>query len=139
MWTAFALAAVLLLLGVMVDRFKMYFLISGYNTMSPVKREKVDIEKVARLMGRWAYATAAMLVVLGLSIEYGSDVGVVASLTVIGAATVYMLLRAQRYDGNIYDDTGALRPGGWKWMAVVVVVLIALVAGLVALAVALVA
>lgn len=139
MWTAFGLAALLLILGLMVDRFKMYFLISGYNTMSPAKRENVDIESVARLMGRWAYANAAVLVVLGLSLEFESDLGAIASLVFIGISTVYMLLRAQRYDGNIYDDNGTLRPGGRIRMAVVVVVLIALVVGLVLLAAGLVA
>lgn len=133
MWLAFGVAALLALIGLMVDRFKMYFLISGYNTMSKAKRENVDIARVARLMALWAYANAVMFTLCAVLIALDVYVpwGVVAVFFVI--STVYMLVWAQRYDGNIFDDSGHVRPGAWKQLAVVGAVLVALVVGLVVL------
>ena len=137
MWWAFVAAAVLVLLGLMVDRFKLYFLISGYNTMSKAKREKVDIAQVARLMALWAYANAAVAAVVGVLLAFDLAVpwAVVAAFFTI--STVYMLVRVQRYDGNLFDESGSLRPGAWKQLSIVGVVLVALVGGLIVLVVSL--
>ncbi|SHK17593.1 hypothetical protein SAMN02745227_01713 [Anaerobranca californiensis DSM 14826] len=35
-------------------------------------------------------------------------------LTITGISTIYFLIRAQKYDGNIYDEKGKLRKGAWK-------------------------
>ena len=66
MWFAFGMAALLLVLGLLVHAFKLHFLISGYNTMSRAKREKVDVRRVARAIGVWSYANAAVFTVVGL-------------------------------------------------------------------------
>ncbi|SRX52380.1 DUF3784 domain-containing protein [Aequorivita sp. CIP111184] len=50
----------LILLGILIKHFKLYFLIAGYNTMSKVEKEKVKIEKVAVLLRN-------VLVIIGLS------------------------------------------------------------------------
>ncbi len=60
MWFAFGMATFLLVLGLLVHAFKLHFLISGYNTMSKARREKVDVRKVARLIGLWSYANAGV-------------------------------------------------------------------------------
>lgn len=51
----------LILLGIAVKHFKLYFLIAGYNTMDKKEKEKVKIEKLATLMRNF-------LIFLGITI-----------------------------------------------------------------------
>ncbi len=53
----------LILLGIVIKHFKLYFLIAGYNTMGKADKEKVNIEKVATLLRN-------VLVFMGLSIIF---------------------------------------------------------------------
>ena len=39
-------------------------------------------------------------------------------------STIYILIKAQKYDGNIYDEKGKLREGAWKQLALPVVVIV---------------
>lgn len=39
-------------------------------------------------------------------------------------STVYLLIKAQKYDGNIYDENGELRKGAWKQIALPVGIII---------------
>lgn len=135
MWLAFGLAALLVLLGLAVDRFKMYFLISGYNTMSKTKRDNVDIAKVARMIALWAYANAAMLAMVGVVLTVGVQVPWMIPGVFFAVTTVLMLVRIQRYDGNLFDDKGHLRPGAWKQLVVLGALLVALGVGVVVLVV----
>lgn len=135
MWVAFAVAAVLLSLGLLVDKGRMHFLISGYNTMPKAKREKVDIQQVARLIGVWAYANAAVVALVGVAMGLGVNVWLGVPLIFFGATTLYLLVRAQRYDGNLFDEHGDLRPGAWKQLAVVGVVMVGLVVVISAMAI----
>ncbi|SRX73230.1 DUF3784 domain-containing protein [Aequorivita antarctica] len=50
----------LILLGILIKHFKLYFLIAGYNTMSKAEKEKVKIEKVVVLLRN-------VLIIIGLS------------------------------------------------------------------------
>lgn len=128
-WFPFTLAAVLLVLGLLVHVFRFHFLISGYNTMSRAKQEKVDVRKVARLIGWWSYANAAVLVVVGVLLALDVAVPLAVPLVFFAVTTVALLVRAQRYDGNLFDADGRLLPGAWKQLAVVGVLLVALVVG----------
>lgn len=136
MWVIFAAAALLLALGLLVHVGKMHFLISGYNTMPKVKREKVDVRKVARLIGLWAYANAAVLAGIGVLQVLGVDLPLGVLLAFFAVSTVYLLVRAQTYDGNLFDDQGRLRPGAWKSLVGVGVALLALVVAVVVVALA---
>ena len=135
MWVALAVAGILLALGLLIDKGKMYFLISGYNTMPKAKREKVNIQQVARLFGVWAYANAAVVALVAVALGLGVDVWVGIPLTFFGVTTLYLLVRAQRYDGNIFDEHGDLRPGAWKQLVVVGVVVVGLIVGIAAIAI----
>ncbi len=130
MWFLFGFAALLLVLGLLVHVFKLHFLISGYNTMPKARREKVNIRAVARLIGLWSYANAAVLAVAGILVALGVQVPMAVPLGFFGITTVLLLIRAQRYDGNLFDEHGRLLPGAGKQLAVVGAVITVLVAGI---------
>lgn len=133
MWFAFGMAALLLVLGLLVHAFKLHFLISGYNTMSRAKREKVDVRRVARAIGVWSYANAAVFTVVGLLLALEIAVPIEVPLVFFGITTLVLLVRAQRYDGNIFDEDGNLRPGAGRQLALAGGVIAALVIGIIAL------
>jgi hypothetical protein len=60
----------LIILGVVVKHFKLYFLIAGYNTMSEADKEKVDIERVATLLRNVMVFMGLALILLGLASSY---------------------------------------------------------------------
>jgi len=127
MWFWFGLAALLLVLGLLVHVFKLYFLISGYNTMPKAKREKVDVRKVARLIGLWSYANAAVFTVVGILLALDVPVPIAVPLVFFGVSMLYLLVRAQKYDGNLFDEHGKLRPGAGKQLVAVGAILGAIV------------
>lgn len=59
MWVSFIIALSFIMMGIAIHVFKWYFLISGYNTMSKEKKDKVDIDGLARFMGMYLYANGA--------------------------------------------------------------------------------
>lgn len=60
MWILILAAVIVIALGFAVDRLGWYHLISGYNTMSKERQERVDIKKVARLIAWMCYGIGAL-------------------------------------------------------------------------------
>lgn len=103
--------AILILLGYLVRYRKMYFLISGYNTMSAEKKQKVDVEQLAKLMGNCLFLMGG-LISLGMiliSLEQAA-LGLTAFLLVLPVVT-YLLVSGQKYDGNTRAPSGRMKPG----------------------------
>ncbi|WP_087758712.1 DUF3784 domain-containing protein [Herbinix luporum] len=65
MWLLIIVGIILIGIGLGVHVFKWYFLISGYNTMSKEKKEKVDIKGLARLLGIYAYINGGLFILAG--------------------------------------------------------------------------
>ncbi|HHX01213.1 MAG TPA: DUF3784 domain-containing protein [Firmicutes bacterium] len=100
--------AAFIFIGLTVHVFKWYFLIAGYNTMPKEKKANVDIESVARLMGYWGYFNGAVCILIGLITRFGFGVeaGLFPALIVFGVSTVYLMIRAQKYDLNFSNSKG---------------------------------
>ncbi|MGI6421157.1 MAG: DUF3784 domain-containing protein [Syntrophomonadaceae bacterium] len=111
-------------LGLAVHRFKWYFLIAGYNTMSKEKKAKVDVEGLGRLMGMYSYTNGSILIVMGFLHALGLKASLTPAILFFSISTIYILIKAQKYDGNIYDEKGKLREGAWKQLALPVVVIV---------------
>ncbi len=111
MWIQFIIGGLLILLGIAVHRLKWYFLIAGYNTMSKDKKANVDTEGLGRLIGFYLYLNGGLLVLLGILnvLKIWSDMTPFKVL--IGISTVYLLVKAQKYDHNISDEKGKLKKG----------------------------
>lgn len=104
----FLTAATLLAIGLIVHKGKAYFLISGYNTYSKEKRENVDVVSIARLMGYYGYSNAFAFFLTGALDYFGADIGLTPALIFFGLTTMILIIRSQKYDGNMYDENGVM-------------------------------
>lgn len=129
MWVSFLISASFIMMGIAIHVFRWYFLISGYNTMSRQKKEKVDIKGLARFMGIYLYANGIAFFIVGLFQAMGVESGSEAVWAFFGISTIYLLVRAQKFDGNIYDENGKLREGAWKQMAIPLGIVAAILIG----------
>ncbi len=125
MWTQLLMGGLFICLGIAIHKFKWYFLISGYNTMSSKKKANVDTEGLGRLMGCYLYLNGGVLILLGLlnALEIWS--GMTPFLVVISLSTIYLLIRAQKYDHNLFDEKGKLKEGAGKQLILTAVILVA--------------
>ena len=117
MWFYLVIGAFFIAIGLAVHVFKWYFLIAGYNTMSKEKKANVDTEGLGRLMGVYSYVNGGVLIVMGVLYAFGLKPVLSPVVIIFGITTVYFLIRAQKYDGNIYDKNGKLIEGAWKQLA----------------------
>lgn len=118
MWICFLTAFIFILIGVTVHVFKGYFLIAGYNTMPKEKKEKVDTKGLGRLMGIYSYTNGIVFLLAGILYGFGIKVGMSAAFTLLIISTIYFLIKAQMYDGNLYEEGGKLRKGKGKQLAI---------------------
>jgi preprotein translocase subunit SecG len=44
------ISAIFFILGLLIHNFKMYYLLSGYNTLSKDKRGKIDMDKLTKIL-----------------------------------------------------------------------------------------
>ena len=118
MWIYFIIAASFILIGLAVHVFKWYFLIAGYNTMPKEKKEKVNTEALGRLMGFYSYANGFVFLVTGILYALDIKIGMTPAMVFLGVSTVYLLIKAQKYDGNLFDEKGKLRKGAGKELVI---------------------
>lgn len=133
MWILVLAAIIVIALGFAVNRLGWHDLISGYNTMSREKKDRVNIKKVARLVAWMCYGIGAIFLIIALIEGFELDIPLAPFFLVIIVFTVVMLWRMQKYDGNIYDESGGLRPGGKKRLIPIVIVSVVLLVGVPAL------
>lgn len=119
----FLTALTLLAMGLIVHKGKAYFLISGYNTYSREKRENVDVVSIARLMGYYGYSNAFAFFLTGALEYFGFEVGLTPVLIYFGLSTMALIIRAQKYDGNMYDEQGVMTKKSKTQMILVVGIL----------------
>ena len=125
MWFYIIIGVLLIAIGLAVHVFKWYFLISGYNTMSKEKKANVDTEGLGRLIGIYSYANSGVLIAMGVLDALGLKLPLTLVIVFFSISTIYLLIKAQKYDGNIYDENGKLRKGAWKQFALPVSIVIA--------------
>jgi preprotein translocase subunit SecG len=113
----FIIGITFIILGLMVHVFKWHFLIAGYNTMPKEKKENVNIEGLGRLMGIYAYANGMVFLGTGILYALNIKIGMSPANIFLGVSTIYMLYKAQKYDGNIFNESGKLRKGAGKYLA----------------------
>ena len=117
MWLYLMMGAFFIVIGLAIHVFKWYFLIAGYNTMSKEKKANVDTEGLGRLMGAYSYVNGGVLIITGILHAFSLRPVLTPVIVIFGISTVYLLIRAQKYDGNIYDKNGKLIEGAWKQLA----------------------
>lgn len=114
MWFYLLLGIFFIFMGLSVHVFKWYFLISGYNTMPKEKKANVDTAGLGRLMGIFGYFNGGVSLIMALVMALGFRPVHTPFIVLFVLSTIFLLVRAQRYDGNIYDKDGKIRKGAWK-------------------------
>jgi uncharacterized membrane protein len=82
--------------------------------MPKEKQEKVDTENLGRFFGKYAYFNGSVFLISGILTTFGFKVGLMYPIVISGISTLYFLIRAQKYDGNLFDEEGKLRKGAVK-------------------------
>ncbi|MDD2370439.1 MAG: DUF3784 domain-containing protein [Firmicutes bacterium] len=114
MWFYLLIGIFLIFMGLSVHVFKWYFLISGYNTMSKEKKANVDTAGLGRLMGIFGYFNGGIFIIMAILQGLGLKPSMVPAIVIFVVSTVFLLIKAQKYDGNIYDKDGKLKKGAGK-------------------------
>jgi hypothetical protein len=104
-------AGIFLISGILIRFCKCYWLISGYNTMSREKKQNVDIVGLGRLMGHYCLMMAGFFILAGLFARWEKTVFMALILGIAAAVTVFLLIRAQKYDRNAQNPDGSLKTG----------------------------
>lgn len=116
MWLYAVIGCLLIAMGLAVHVFKLYFLISGYNTMPVEKKANVDIKSTAKVMGLVFYFDGALLILTSLLLYMGVKLNTLPVFVIIAISVVFMLIFLQRYDGNLFDEDHKLKKGALKQM-----------------------
>lgn len=95
-------------MGLSVHVFKWYFLISGYNTMPKEQKKNVDTKGLGLLMGLYGYANGVAFLVLGILELLGKKPSILPALIFSAVSTVYLIIKAQKYDGNVRKKGGKM-------------------------------
>ncbi len=123
-WYYLLMGITMLFMGVVVHKFKAYFLISGYNMYSKEEKTKVDIQAIGKLFGLFGYSngviflSCAALTALGFSIPMGP------SLVFLVISTVILMVMSQKYDYSRKDEEGKLSRKGRKERNLTLVILV---------------
>lgn len=110
----FILAGLFIFLGFAVHKLKWYFLISGYNTMSKERKANVDTKGLGRMMGMYMYFLALLFVVMGILQLMDKPALLAPIMIVFFIATIVLVVKAQKFNGNLVDDNGKWKKGASK-------------------------
>jgi ABC-type dipeptide/oligopeptide/nickel transport system ATPase component len=87
---------IFIILGILIQYGKMYFLIAGYNTMSKAEKEKIDIKGVATVFRNAMFGMAAIMLI-GYFMAEKLENPNINSVTFFGALMVgipYLLVKS---------------------------------------------
>ena len=96
------IAAVLFVLGMLVRKYPT--LIAGYNTMTAEQKKNVDVKGLSNFMCRSLCVIAVLMIVSYFVMVARSvnekAVSVVSTMLIPIIGSIYMVVKAQRYDRN---------------------------------------
>lgn len=124
------MALLFLLIGIAVKRFKWYFLISGYNTMTKEQQAQVDIEKTGNLLGNFCY-TMFFTQILASALGYFNYefLAFMISFVSIILGIIIILIKSEKYDGNDRNPDGSIKKEKKIEILVISVILGAVIIG----------
>lgn len=102
--TVSIVSVLFIVIGVLISKYKCYWLISGYNTSSKEEKARVEIEKVAKHMGRMCYAIAIILF-LGSVISKYYSISFFSFVILMFIVFCGYLFYIQRFDHNKKSKT----------------------------------
>jgi hypothetical protein len=87
----------------------MYWLISGYNTMSAEKKRNVDVVSLGNLMGIFCFVLAGLIFLLMLFLILNQVGLAIAAAVLMMAAIIYFIISSQKYDANTRNWDGSMK------------------------------
>lgn len=90
---------IFIVLGVAISKYKCYWLISGYNMQSKEEKSKVDIEKIAKHMGRMCYLIA-FLIFIGAIVSKYFQISILPFIITLLIIVFGYLIYMQKFDHN---------------------------------------
>jgi len=114
MWAYLLIGLSLIGMGILVHVFKWHFLIAGYNTMPKEKKANVDTKGLGRLVGTYLYFNGIVFILAGAVDALGFKMAIAPALVIFGISTIFLLIRAKKYDGNVDDKSWEPGKGIWK-------------------------
>lgn len=116
---------ILAVIGALIRFKKAYWLISGYNTMSREKKEKVDIEGLGRFTGNICFVYAAVILAAIIFMVLNVSVAALVVFALLLPLIIYTLVKAQQYDGNTRNEKGEMnRKTKWVIASISLVVIL---------------
>jgi hypothetical protein len=115
-----------LVLGILVKYLKCYWLISGYNTMSAEKRLRVDIKGLGNFLGNSLFVLAGLMIATGLFLHSNLQMASTIAILAIFPLIIYLLIKAQRFDGNTRNADGTMTMAAKAVIGIVMVTFIAI-------------
>ena len=126
MFTLFLPTFLLFLMGYLVRFRKMYWLISGYNTMSAEKKKNVDTVNLSVLIGNMCFVLGGIMFVGFLLLYFEVFPLGIMVLALFFPVIIYTIITAQKYDGNNFHDSGQMKTGSKVIVGIIVVSLLVL-------------
>lgn len=97
------IAIFFIICGLLIHKFKLYWLIAGYNTMSKEEKSKVDIKGLARNMGIMFYLIAAIFIICSFFRNQFPNIEILAMISMT-AVLIVGIFKAQKYSYNKQKD-----------------------------------
>lgn len=92
----FALAALLLVCGLLIRFKKMYALIAGFNTMTEQEKAKIDKEKMGKTVAVLLYLLAALAAAAGVLFLLGRDTAGITAMLSFLPVTLFVVILTQK-------------------------------------------
>ena len=97
------MGAFFIICGLLIHKFKLYWLIAGYNTMSKEEKSEVDIKELARNMGIMFYLIATIFIICSFFRNQFPNVEIIAMISMT-AILIIGIFRAQKYSHTKQKD-----------------------------------
>jgi hypothetical protein len=117
---------VLFFVGYLIRFRKMYWLISGYNTMPADKKKKVDTEKLGVFMGNICFILGFLLFVGFLLFSLDAFIPGYIVLALFFPVIIFTIINAQKYDGNTRTDSNKMKTSAKIVVGIIVVSILVL-------------
>jgi len=123
--------ALLFLAGYLIRYRRMYFLISGYNTMSAEKKKQVDTEGLGRFMGGCLFLMGGLMMAGMSLVAFRMETAGLYVMLIILPVVIYLLIGAQKFDGTTRDESGRMKTSSKILLGGIIFFLIVLTGGIV--------
>ncbi len=99
----------LIILGWLLAKKEMYWMISGYNTMSKERKKLVDVEGLARFLAKHLYVMGFIFLLAALFISINLEYLTLAIIFLLLPQTIILIIKAQSFDQGAKNENGGYK------------------------------